>query len=250
VNPAGGSGKEQGRDEWCTPLWLVRLLPRVDLDPCSNMRSHVQATWLVQFKNGGNGLEKGEPGTFRVSEHTKALTLAATAMVFCNPPYVRGQVIKWVKHYRHTRFIYLLRWDPSTDWFSELLPHCTHVWFPNRRINFEPPPGVKASSNPFPHALYLRDPDPAFIRRLNTTGYTLRVDNGKFQSQDVPHGHQSGDRADGQQAGGGGAAGDGDKGGGFAGVDRGVEPRCPDCGKPECFCVCLPQAASHADSPF
>ncbi len=104
-----------------------------------------------------------------------ALRACARASVFLNPGYSRGEVIKWVQHYRETRFIYLLRWAPDTKWFAALHPRCSHVWHPDRRIDFEPPPGVKASSNPHPHALYLREPSQDLLDRLDTAGYIHMV---------------------------------------------------------------------------
>ncbi len=37
-----------------------------------------------------------------------------------NPPYSKGQVERWVAAYGHTRFCFLLRFDPSTTWFNTL----------------------------------------------------------------------------------------------------------------------------------
>lgn len=172
VNVFGGAGEDEGRGSWCTPKWLADLLGEFDLDPCSNSRSHVWATTRAILEDGDDGL---------------SLCTCIEEEVFINPPYARGQVIRWVKHWRHTRFTFLLRWDPSTDWFAELLPHCTHVWFPEQRINFEPPPGVKSSSNPFPHALYMRDPPADRLARLAPRGYLLAVDMGTPATQDGGH---------------------------------------------------------------
>jgi hypothetical protein len=155
VNPAGGSGDAEGRDGYCTPKWLADLIGPVDLDPCSNERSHIQAAEHYYGPGSGDcGLELGP----HVSPNTT---------VFINPPYGKsttggGTVKKWVDAYKHTRFIFLLRFDPSTAWFDELIKTTNYLWFPSKqsaesRISFEPPPGVKTSSNPFPHALYLRE---------------------------------------------------------------------------------------------
>lgn len=77
-----------------------------------------------------------------------------------------------MRHYRHTNFTFLLRWDPSTRWFEELWPHCWGAWFPDERLEFEPPPGVTFSSNPFPHALYLANrPPPHVHSALAACGY-------------------------------------------------------------------------------
>lgn len=174
VNPVGGSGTEEGRDGWCTPAWLARVIGRVDLDPCSNVRSHISAiNEIFEVEDGLGGSHPWAP----VPSHWR---------VFCNPPYVRGQVLRWVRHYRRTNFIFLLRWAPDTEWFRELWPVCWGAWFPNVRINFEPPPGVESSSNPFPHALYLRrEPAGEFLDRLLASGYLVRNER-RCDSVSVP----------------------------------------------------------------
>jgi len=181
VQPLAGAktlgGNGGSRDSWCTPQWLARLIGEVDLDPCSNERSHIDAKLTCVYELDDNGLldDLDAPGWFSCAG--SLIAAPGAWRVYVNPPYSRGQVLRWVRHYKHTRFIFLLRWDPSTEWFSELIGATTHVWFPDRRINFEPPPGVKSSSNPFPHALYLRDPEPVLLTRLRDTGYTFRLDN-------------------------------------------------------------------------
>ncbi len=141
------------RDTWCTPKWLADALGHWEIDPCSNSRSHVQADERFDLSRGQDGLNALVAGVYRV---------------FINPPYSRGQVIRWVNAYKHTRFCFLLRFDPSTEWFDELMRHTAVVAVPNRRVNFEPPPGVESSSNPFPHGLFYADEDDATdeIRRL------------------------------------------------------------------------------------
>ena len=150
------------RDSWCTPRWLADIIGRVDLDPCGNERSHIDAESICRLVDGEDGL-----ATLPKSYHR----------VFINPPYSRGQVLRWVRHYLNTDFIFLLRWDPSTEWFAELAPRCAAFWFASRRINFEPPPGVRGGSNPFPHALYLANyPEGEFLNGLRGAGYL--IDNG------------------------------------------------------------------------
>lgn len=193
VNPAGGSGARESRDSWCTPKWLADIINLWEpwLDPCSNLRSHVKATWrciLPYF--GSNGLAcYGKPedyvgcfdgglppgGEDYLSDSTISGVAKEADRVFINPPYAHGQVIQWVRHYIHTDFVYLLRWDTSTAWFAELWSKCWGAWFPNRRVNFEPPPGVRSSSNPFPHALFLKsEPRGKFLDALLAHGYLLR----------------------------------------------------------------------------
>lgn len=106
--------------------------------------------------------------------------------VWIQPPY--DIVIEALAHFGHTRFCALLRLDTSTVWFQLLYagitdadlaspatlskltkalkhthaiapcpPLCEVVMVPKSdRLEFVPPPGVKASSNPFPHGLYYR----------------------------------------------------------------------------------------------
>lgn len=132
------------RDGWCTPKWLADAIGAVDLDPCSNARSHVQAlaSWC--------GATPAEDGLAR------AHAVRSSAVVYLNPPYSRGQVIRWVRAYRHTEFVFLLRLDPSTEWWALLMREQPMVWMPPKRIAFEPPPKVKASTNPFPHCIVAR----------------------------------------------------------------------------------------------
>jgi hypothetical protein len=207
VNAYGGSGKAQGRDGACTPKWLAELIGPVKLDPATNDRSHVEAQYKCSLEYGGNGLA-GTAGRWGY-EGDAPFYAGPSWTVFCNPPYARGQVIRWVRHYKHTRFIFLLRWDPSTKWFAELIQETDWVWFPaGQRIEFEPPPGVKFSKNPFPHALYLRDPSPDLLERLKGCGYLL--DARLVRGQSVEHGHRqdSGSgRAGEAEAGGAGGGG-------------------------------------------
>lgn len=153
VNKYGKSG-EAPRGTWCTPKWLADLIGPVDVDPCSNERSHVQAR--VRWGEAEDGIKL-------------APTVPADWSSYINPDYV--DVGTWIASYAHTRFMFLLRWDPSTAWFSRLAAVTRYAWFPiGRRIEFEPPPGVKSSSNPYPHALFMREPPNAALRRA---GFTL-----------------------------------------------------------------------------
>lgn len=158
VNPIGGSG----RGSFCTPSWLTKLIGPVDFDPCANAHSAVQA------KKRCFGL--GDPSDDGLAV---AGSVPKAWRVYVNPPFNAGEVLKWVNAYAHTDFMFMLRFDPSTIWFAELIKHTRYLWFPYRkRINFQPPPGVEASSNPFPHALYCASkPNDALLAH----GYVLEV---------------------------------------------------------------------------
>lgn len=236
VNPVGGSGTDEGRDSWCTPKWLAELIGEVEYDVCTNPRAHIRATRRkLMLENDDDGLPDKQygPGFYVVRSRNVDMLMPA-ARVFCNPPYARGQVIRWVRHWRHTRFIYLLRWDPSTEWFGELICHCTHVWFPARRINFEPPPGVKSSSNPFPHALFLKDPPPELLDRLGAAGYLMPIDQdllALYLDGDDQRGFDSGNSDKGEAAEGGALPG----GGGAGGLGEGIAAWIPYKGKPPVY---------------
>lgn len=145
------------RDTWCTPKWLTDAIGHFELDPCANERSHVRSEYSYRLDRGEDGLKLGP-------------SVTGDNRVFINPPY--SDVMPWVKAYRHARFAFLLKFDPSTRWFAELIKHTGLILAPRgTRIQFEPPPGVpprKAKANQFPHALfYAREEDAtAEIRAL------------------------------------------------------------------------------------
>lgn len=156
------------RDTWCTPEWLARAVGRWDLDPCSNERSHIDAARTFRLDQGRDGL-------------TMAKYVPRSARVWINPPYSHGSVIKWVRAYRRTRFCFLVRFDVSTEWWSELWGSASVLATPWTRVAFEPPPGVEeVPGSPFPHALvYAHEDDVSDeVRRLC---YLMRTMKGSAQ---------------------------------------------------------------------
>jgi hypothetical protein len=148
VNVHGGS-RDPNRGSWCTPKWLAELIGPFGLDPCSNPRSHVEAGVRMMLERGQDGLAFGN-------------VAYPETRVFINPPYAQDSVIRWFRAYQHTRWCFLLRFDPSTDWFEQIYDAAELVAVPRgRRVNFEPPPGVKGSSNAIAHALYYRHAEDA-----------------------------------------------------------------------------------------
>lgn len=144
------------RDAWVTPKWIADAVGDWDLDPATNERSHIRAKRTFMLDRGQDGLALSR-------------LVGKTVRVYCNPPFSRGQVIRFVRAYRHTNFCFLLRLDYSTEWFAELEPHVGLILVPrNQRVAFDAPPGAKASSTPFPHGLLYKrreDATPA-IREL------------------------------------------------------------------------------------
>lgn len=132
------------RDAWVTPKWIADAVGEWDLDPATNERSHIRSKTTFMLDRGQDGIALAR----RVGRNTR---------VWCNPPFSRGQVIRFVRAYRHTNFCFLLRLDYSTEWFSELEPHVELILVPrNQRVAFDAPPGAKESSTPFPHGLMYR----------------------------------------------------------------------------------------------
>ncbi len=170
VNPLGGSGDGK-RDGACTPAWLADLIGDVQCDPCSNDRSHVRARLRacgLEAPAYDDGLEVAP-----IDGLALAPLVPPEWLTFINPPYSRGQVLRWVRAYGHVDFMFLLRFDTSTEWFEELTRVARYLWFPRRRrIEFEAPPGIKFSSNPYPHAIYCRNPPNA---ELAAAGYVFTV---------------------------------------------------------------------------
>lgn len=175
------TGEERGA--WCTPRKFADAVGAFDVDPFTNPRSWIRARWTCMLERGDNGLVTGtEPGWFlgreccgaeagsRIETALTNKTFLATreaifatqnslrqatakTRVWIQPDY--GFVLEAIRHYGHTRFTALLRLDTSTQWFEELFERTQVIMVPRReRIEFEPPPGVKPSSNPFPHGLF------------------------------------------------------------------------------------------------
>lgn len=164
ANGNGGSG-EVDRGAYCTPKEWADRTGRWDVDPFSNPRSHIRSTRSCQLERGDNGLEPGKPGTYRIGGRVFRAT--AATKVWIQPPY--EIVLEVLAHYGHTRFGALLRFDPSTKWFEQIWAMSRLIALPRReRIEFEAPPDVPTSKNPYPHAFYFAHPadaSPALLRR-------------------------------------------------------------------------------------
>lgn len=133
------------RNAWCTPADLTALLPLADLDPCSNARSTVRAARTCQPERGEDGLLENWSG-----------------VVYVNPPYGRGQVIRWAYKLLESPDVvaaaFLVNADPSTAWWSLLTTRLPVALLFCDRIQFEAPPGVDASTNNKPQALLMDGP--------------------------------------------------------------------------------------------
>lgn len=165
ANVNGGS-KDIARGSYCTPKeWADRVGPW-DLDPFSNERSHIDAARNCMLERGDDGLAGPQRGQYWLSSWRARCEASAETRVWLQPPY--EIVDETLDHYGHTRFGALLRFDSSTKWFARIYKLASLVCVPRgKRIEFEAPPGVKTSKNPYPHAFYfarIEDATPAILR--------------------------------------------------------------------------------------
>ncbi len=171
VNVRGGS-REKRRGSYCTPRYVADTLPTFELDPFSNERSHIRAavSLTLERSDDGYGIDAATAGSyFRAASngphahrgHRGAFGHATPdARVWLQPDY-NETLLAW-RHYRHTRWIALLRFDPRTEWFE--LVYSASEWvgvLPNSpgksSFEFDKPPGAEhGAGNTFPHALYAR----------------------------------------------------------------------------------------------
>jgi hypothetical protein len=195
VNTFGGS-EDPARGAWVTPEEWAGFVGPWDVDPFSNPAAHIEAAVHCMLERGDDafgGRMVGErmPGEYLVQHtHRRPLGPGELARVvngklasrvgrrlagehtrtWIQPPY--EIVDQALDHFGHTRFCALLRFDTRVPWFDRLyrlvrqrrgLIACIRGYF-----NFEPPPGVRVSANPFPHALFYadeRDVTDAVLRR-------------------------------------------------------------------------------------
>lgn len=108
-----------------TPINAVkpfgRMLGGFDLDPCASENSVLAQTNIR--RDGGL--------IYDWSNHDK---------IWCNPPYEQYIVPKWIKKAINTNaetVVMLLRGDPSTEWYQDLVePHADLLYYPDDRISF------------------------------------------------------------------------------------------------------------------
>ena len=182
-NVRGGTG-DPVRGSYCTPKYVADAVGPVDLDPFSNEHSHIQAAVSLSLARGEDGFGDKAPGSFLVSmEQVERLApglrrdlapvgivqatnaralLRATALTktWIQPDYT--ETLLAIRHYLHTRWIALLRFDPRPEW-NEIIGGAAG-WIGvlsnspgHRSFEFDFPPGVdRGAGNTFPHALYAR----------------------------------------------------------------------------------------------
>ncbi|MGE0547602.1 MAG: hypothetical protein AB7O24_04330 [Kofleriaceae bacterium] len=159
-----GKNGEPNRGSWCTDEGTAHAVGRWDLDPFSNPRSHVLSDAACMLERGDDGFGDGTHGSYKLAD-IGLLRASELTRVWIQPDY--SFVERALAHYGHTRFCALLRFDPRVEWFQKLY-RLVELVCVLRKCEFEPPPGVEASSNSFPHALYYaraEDATPAILRK-------------------------------------------------------------------------------------
>lgn len=154
-NVRGKSG-DPLRGSWITREEVALAVGPFDLDPFSNPRSHIIADRVCMLEDGGDGFGGGRPGVgaYKCGGKFPLYGMAdEETKVWLQPDY--SMVARAFDHYKHTRFVALLKFDPRTDWFKRLFVACEAIR-PLWNSEFEPPEGVKGGQQSFPHALYYR----------------------------------------------------------------------------------------------
>lgn len=81
-------------DSTCTPKWLADMLPEVDLDPCSNERSHIKARWSFSLEKKLDGLRLPWNGTvFENYPYSDPLPWIIKTMLELNEGRCKGAIV-------------------------------------------------------------------------------------------------------------------------------------------------------------
>jgi hypothetical protein len=151
-------------DLWRTPPPIVELVHRlgpIDLDPCGHPESVVGAR--RQYL-----LERGEDG----------LVLPWAGFYYCNPPYSRGNLDRWLARCREqaaagARGIALVPSDTSTRWWHYEVRRATAFCLLSKRARFL---GAVSGSPKFGSALIYWGPRPeAFAAATREAGWVFVV---------------------------------------------------------------------------
>ena len=116
---------------WCTPREILDLAVEqfgaIDLDPCYDPASIVNASTRYDIRAGQDGL---------------ALPWPAGAKVWCNPPYARGEVKRWAaKAAEHVQgggeVLFLINVQTGSQYWRDVIwPHVDALCFAAPRVHF------------------------------------------------------------------------------------------------------------------
>jgi len=134
-------------DERYTPIWLLNLVREqcggFDLDPCSC----AQANETVQAKEFWTKEQDG-------------LSRPWSGIVWCNPPYSRGNIDRWAAKFREESLsgrvreaYFLVNAETSSKWFQALAAEFGFCLI-SKRLKFDTPEGLMPSASPKPSVLF------------------------------------------------------------------------------------------------
>lgn len=158
------------RDSWCSPECVTELLPEVDLDPATNVRSKVRARRHIVWTNDPSASHHLIPHINAGWHMGDGLKADWTGSIFLNGPY--SDMLPWCQKANRewgagnlTSAFFLVKLDPTTKWWSALIRGTGDVnepcgperhvdlWLPRKRLQHVPPPRIKASTNNFASAI-------------------------------------------------------------------------------------------------
>ena len=128
----GGHHKPEGdKDEWITPKFITDAIQPIDLDPCSP----VVPPWKIaayEYNINDNGLDFDWDG-----------------FVFCNPPYNRYEIPKWLERMvEHNNGIALIFARTETEnFFKYVWSKASAILFIEGRLFFHHVNGSRAKHN-------------------------------------------------------------------------------------------------------
>jgi len=135
------------------------------------------------------------------AEGGDGLEVSWYASVWCNPPYSRGQVIRWARKAIQeavcgSEVLMLTPADVSTAWFRELRENCDAVCLLRRRVGFLRPDGTAMPGAKFGSAVWYFGPRRRRFDRI--WGEHGHVDHGlgPLEVEEAAHGHTVGDDCD------------------------------------------------------
>ena len=136
----GQAGAVATTHDWLTPPEILQALGPFDLDPCASLYQPWR-TATKQYTIEDDGLKKEWRGR-----------------VWCNPPYSRGNINKFIDKALYeakengVRSVFLVRFDPTAKWFQKAFKsgYCD-IYMLDKRIKFKGADNTYPLSNCFIH---------------------------------------------------------------------------------------------------
>jgi phage N-6-adenine-methyltransferase len=136
------------RQEWQTPPDFVAALKKefaIDIDVAADESNAIVPKFITKKQNS-------------LSTHTSWF-LGMDRTAYCNPPF--GQMDLWIERAIRetetlgTTALVLGMCAPSTSWWKTAEAFTDEIRLLSPRVQFQPPPGIKKTSNPRECALFV-----------------------------------------------------------------------------------------------